>query len=149
MTTLKLTYDPDSGDCDLTATASEYARDESLETAVLISLFSDARVDKADLPGGGDRKGWWGDSFLDDDDESLGSKLWLLETRKNTAESERLARAWAEEALAWMVADGVASRVEVQTNRSGNCLELFPQIFIPGETEPSLIGPYKLVYDAI
>jgi phage gp46-like protein len=50
---------------------------DDLESAVLISLFTDRRAEASDVvpDGSNDRRGWWGDSgslYL------IGSRLWLL-----------------------------------------------------------------------
>jgi|Deesub1362A_J573_1020465.scaffolds.fasta_scaffold00715_20 phage gp46-like protein len=87
--------------------------EEGLTTAVLHSLFSDARADDDDLPDGQDRRGWWGDCLLPEDDR-YGSKLWLLQREKQTRETLHRAREYAQQALAWLVEDGHAESVEVE-----------------------------------
>lgn len=84
------------------------AEDNSLTTAVLISLFSDARVDG--------QRGWWGDSYQDKTQaprDLAGSRLWLLERAKQTPQTLKDAQIYAEEALSWLLEDGLASRVDV------------------------------------
>lgn len=79
-----------------------------IETAVLISLHTDAPADPDDLipDGTADPRGWWGDS-------TMGSKLWLLARAKRTPSTLLLAKAHAEQALAWLVADGAAAGVAI------------------------------------
>lgn len=91
------------------------AADDGLETAVIISLFTDRRAEADDaLPDGGDdRRGWWGDAYAEAPGDLIGSRLWLLSREKLLPEALRKAKEYAEEALAWMVADGVAERVVV------------------------------------
>lgn len=86
----------------------------ALETAVMISLFTDARAAPDDRlpPGDGDRRGWWGNALGDD---PIGSRLWLLRRAKRLPETLNLARDYIREALAWLVADGIAARVDVST----------------------------------
>lgn len=77
-----------------------------LETAVLMSLFNDARALPGDpLPRGANRRGFWADVY-DPDGESLGSRLWLLEDEKATPETARRAEGYAHDALKWMIDDG-------------------------------------------
>lgn len=85
--------------------------DGGLVTAVLLSLFSDARADPDDeLPGDDDDpRGWWGSREGDE----WGSRIWLLARSKRTAETAERMRRAAEEALVWLVEDGIASRVAV------------------------------------
>lgn len=92
---------------------------DPLETAVLISLFSDSRAKEADSHDG-DPRGWWADT----PESAIGSRLWLLRRSKASAETLERAREYAEEALAWLVEDGVASAVHVTTERSGQTLLL-------------------------
>lgn len=92
----------------------DLAEDSTLETAVLISLFSDQRAAEDELPDGvDDRKGWWGDMFPDVVGDQIGSKLWLLGREKVTLETEAALETKATEALEWMVEDGVADSVSV------------------------------------
>lgn len=105
---------------DLVADASgELAQKDDLQSAVVISLFTWRRAEPDDeLPArDGDRKGWWGDSFAEVEGDRIGSRLWLLAREKITPETIARAKAYIEEALAWLVADGVASRVEVRVER--------------------------------
>lgn len=88
--------------------------DHDLKTAVLVSLFTWRRAEPDDtLPDPrGSRRGWWGDLLAA---RPIGSRLWLLAREKQTAEVVRLAREYAEEALQWLIDDGVCSSVDVFT----------------------------------
>ncbi len=46
-------------------------------------------------------------------DPNFGSKLYLLQRAKNTAQNEALAIAYAQEALAWLIASGRAAAINV------------------------------------
>lgn len=96
-------------------TAPELSLADSLERSAIISLFSDRRAGAGEaLPDGGtDRRGWWADAFAQPEADRIGSKLWLLAREKQTAAVLRRAREAGEEALAWLVEDGVAERVTV------------------------------------
>lgn len=93
------------------------ASDDGLETAVILSLFSDARAKDDDvLPlGQTDRRGWWADAWPSVDDDRFGSRLWLLRAAKQLQQALNDAKEYAEEALAWLVEDGAAKAVEVET----------------------------------
>lgn len=117
-----------------------YQETDGLETAIRLSLFTNARA----LPGdelpegegafGEDLGGWWGDAFLETG-SSLGSRLWLLRRAKLTAETRQRARDYALEALQWLIDDRIASDVEVETFiPSRGCLELEVLISREGET---------------
>ena len=97
----------------------DLAGDDSLETAIILSLYTDRRALADDpLPdglsagqaGSDDRRGWWADAYADD---KVGARLWLLEREKDTREVVNRARDYAEEALQWLVEDGLAERIEV------------------------------------
>lgn len=92
-------------------------QDDGLDTAVILSLFTDARAGDDDvLPHGqSDRRGWWADAYPATTGDRIGSRLWLLRASKQLQSSLTTAKQYAEEALAWMVDDGVAKRVEVET----------------------------------
>ena len=99
---------------DLVMDGGDLAQDSGLNTAILISLFTDRRANPSDeLPDpAGSRRGWWGDAENGDGD-LIGSRLWLLSRRKATPETRRLFEEYTREALAWMVSDGVADRIDV------------------------------------
>lgn len=102
-----------------------------LHTAVLISLFTDRRAEPTDVlpsqlgverpPAGdplnrlaaGERRGWWGDLYADVTDDQIGSKLWLLVREKQTDATLRRAKAYCEDALAWLTEDGITDSVDV------------------------------------
>jgi len=88
--------------------------DESLQTRVLISLLTWTSADPDDpVPDSTDLKGWWGDSYTDVKGRKLGSKLWIVQTMPATQETLQLARKYAEEALQWMIDDGLADSITV------------------------------------
>jgi len=81
---------------------------------VLVSVFTD-RVANPDDPipdGTGDPRGWWGDIG---EDKPIGSRLWLLDRSKQTQEVLNNARDYINEALQWLVDDGVVASIDVQT----------------------------------
>lgn len=96
---------------------------EPLVRAVIISLFTWRRANPSDeLPDVGpqaQRMGWWGDSFPVVPNDRIGSRLWLLSRAKLTNETLARAKEYADEALKWMVDDGVAARVDVEAVRIG------------------------------
>lgn len=90
------------------------AGDGGLDTAVILSLFTDARArDGDDTPAPDDLRGWWGDDFAAKTGDRFGSRLWLLGRRKQLPSVLAEAKGYAEEALAWLIKDGVASSVSV------------------------------------
>jgi len=99
----------------------------SVETAadlgqlVVVSLFSDRRVDDGDdVPNAAqdpqNRGGWWADAFAADGDK-FGSRLWLLQRGKVNDATAATAVDYAKEALQWMVDDHLCAVVDVTAER--------------------------------
>ena len=94
--------------------AVDVTGDSGLDTAVYISLFTDARQDDASATDMSDLRGWWGDEF-----GAIGSNLWQLTRGKLTDEALAQAQVWAQDALQWMVTDGVVASVTASVTRIG------------------------------
>lgn len=92
------------------------AADGDLETAVILSLFTDRRADPEDALAGGEpeKRGWFGDAVPVVEGDRIGSRLWLLARRKQSTETLNLAVEYCREALQWMIDDGVARAVEIE-----------------------------------
>lgn len=114
---IRLKWDTLHASLILTESGDDFDTDAGLETAVIISLFTDKRAGEHDeLPATEeDRRGWWGNSLQDPDDE-IGSKLWLLRREKQLPEVFRRAEEYALDALRWLIRDKVSSRVEVKAS---------------------------------
>ena len=122
--------------------------ENTLRTAVILSLFLDRRANDDDiLPNGSDdRRGWWADTVAPMTDygigggnasgDCIGSRLWLLSREKQLAGVLERARHYAKEALAWMVEDGVATAVHVvATSPRQGWLALEVTITLPDTSE--------------
>jgi phage gp46-like protein len=102
------------------------AADAALETAVTLSLFSDAAL-AADHPlaylvADGDLRGWWGDGIdvrTDLGERPLGSWLWVLERAPLTPTIARWAQAFAEDALAPLQNQGAVVEIDVSAEIIG------------------------------
>ncbi|MGV6478767.1 phage GP46 family protein [Pantoea agglomerans] len=107
MADIRTVWFADSGFAGWQLSGGDLDKGNDLESAVLISLFSDRRADTDDATDDNDRRGWWGDS----DEELLGSRLWLLNRSPLSVAVARRAEVYAQESLAWLVGDGVMSSV--------------------------------------
>ena len=119
MTDIALLWDAETQQADLRMAGPDLAQTNELASAVAISLFTWRRA-KADdrLPDPqSPRMGWWGDSFAPEPGDRIGSRLWLFAREKITALTLVRIRTAAEEALAWLVEDKVAARIEVAVER--------------------------------
>ncbi|MGD9664378.1 MAG: phage GP46 family protein [Novosphingobium sp.] len=100
---------------DIATVGADLQNDEGLQTAVLISLFTDRRAStNEELPAGEtNRRGWWGDVEPPASGDEIGSRLWLLYREKQLQSVVARAEEYAREALQWLIDDKVAQRVEV------------------------------------
>lgn len=108
----------DGMNLDLVVNNSEIQSDESLKQAVLVSLFTDARCEKSELPlGESSLRGFWGDGMFG---EKTGSKLWLLNRSKYTNDTLIKAKEYAKSALDWMISDGLAKDIQIEASFNKN-----------------------------
>jgi phage gp46-like protein len=109
---IAIAWDNEAQEADLVRVDNLIQFDEGLESAVLISLFTDRRATASDIPDPINRRGWWGDTYPDINDDQIGSRLWLLDRAKTWDQALRNAEIYALESLQWMIDDGVALTVE-------------------------------------
>lgn len=104
----------------------------ALETAVIICLMTDRRVEPSELRDGDVNKGWPGDGFdLEPGERPLGSKLWLLRRSALTPDIELRAVDFAREALQTLIDQKACARIDVtaEANRSANRLDLDVRLY--------------------
>jgi phage gp46-like protein len=85
-----------------------------LQSAVLISLFTDREAEPDDvIPDGTmNPRGWWGDAGQP---YKIGSRLWLLSRAKQSKDTLDRANKYIAEALKWFLDDGVVARFDITT----------------------------------
>lgn len=99
------------GYCDISFTEGN-----TLYTAVLLSLLCHRRVRPDETDDNiTNYRGWWADTPTN----KIGSKLWLLRRRKITTGIELLIKGYVEEALTWMIEDGMCASFNVVVEREG------------------------------
>jgi phage gp46-like protein len=110
--TIALVFDNEKGFADLAfADSGTLLTDDGLESAVTISLFSDRRAPASEVADPTERRGWWGDTYPDVPEDLIGSLLWLLGKAKSQDSAIEIAKGFAEDALRWLLDDGVAATV--------------------------------------
>ncbi len=116
-----LFWDAVSFAADMGVVLNDLAVDPGLETAVMLSLFTDRRAEDGDTldSGESDRRGWWADEFNEVAGDRTGSRLWRLRRSKRTQEVLTLAEQYTREALAWLLEDKVADHLEVTASFVG------------------------------
>lgn len=128
MADIRLLWDTAAFIADIVPSAPGLDESSELATAAAISLFTWRRAEGDDSVDNPEallaRQGWWADGLtawqVGEGADPIGSRLWLLSREKITTETLTRARQYAEEALAWMVEDKVATRVEVLVERNAD-----------------------------
>ena len=96
------------GSCDISFdTGSE------IESAVLSSLLSWGRARQDEVSAGETRYGWWADNNIQ---YPIGSKIWLLQRAKVLPNLNKRAKQYVQDALQWLIDEGVALQVDVVTS---------------------------------
>lgn len=110
MADIAISWDPANSRGDWTMSGPVLATGNDIETAILISIFTDRMAQPDDVipDGTNDPRGWWAD-----DDVPIGSRMWLLQRAKQTTDTLQRAYDYLAEALQWMVDDGVAAGFDI------------------------------------
>ena len=110
MADLTISWDEANYRGDFTLDGAVLATGLDLQTAILVSLFTDRLADTDDtIPdGSNDPRGWWGD-----DSTLIGSRLWLLSRSKQTDDTLQRAYDYIAESLEWLIDDGVVAKFDI------------------------------------
>jgi phage gp46-like protein len=109
---LALTYNPALQAFDIALDGTDLAFERTLASAILTSLFCDRQVEPYEVDAGEDRRGWWADAYAAVPFKT-GSRLWLLERCKRLPSNVKRCEQYCQEALDWLVRDGLAQAVTV------------------------------------
>lgn len=106
---------------DLVVDGNVFASAGGFETAIPVSLFTDARAPSALVSEPQNRRGWIVNLLTSSTMRQLGSILWVLDQARVTQETLNTARLAAQDAFQWMLDDGIAlaAFVDVQQTRNG------------------------------
>jgi len=112
---LSMIWDVDAMGGDVEIVDGGLVDDDTLRTAILISLFTDRRAGPDDMlpDDSGDRRGWVGDALATTEGDRIGSRLWLLKRRKQVEQTRRDGEDYCREALQWLVEDSIATALDV------------------------------------
>jgi phage gp46-like protein len=93
---------------DIAIEEEDFATTADLDTADLISIYSDRRsADRAGYKGG-----WYGSALMGIADQDWGSLLWTLFDRPLNLQTARLWEQYCEDALKWQVDEGLIAGVK-------------------------------------
>lgn len=90
-----------------------------LRSAIVMSLFTNAKAEADEIDDQEELGGYWGDMDLPEG-ESLGSKLWLLKRRKLTTDTINKARDYCQQALQWLIDDTYLPAITIEVERFNN-----------------------------
>lgn len=96
---------------------NDLASVDGLETAIVVSLFTDARASSGNVPEAFRRRGWCGNILTKPKNYELGSVLWTLEQARLNQSTLNLAEDITRRALRWMITDGIADTVNVTAQK--------------------------------
>jgi phage gp46-like protein len=113
---ISLKFNAQSNESDIDFGLNDLKTDNSLRTSVLLSLFTDRRAD-------GER-GWWADG-------QFGSELWRLRRSKMDKNLRELSKFYTEQALKWLIDDGIAKSISVTTETVFRTLKIVINIEKP------------------
>jgi phage gp46-like protein len=103
----------------LDAVNRDCAVTQGMESALIVSLFSDRRAREDEVADPMDRRGWTGDLVSDVPNDVHGSGLWLYRQRRafgeeaggGRAATQAGLRSEAQQSLEWLVADRLVTSV--------------------------------------
>lgn len=115
--------------------------EDDLQEVITISLFTWRRAEDADpVPEGASRQGWFGDA-------TMGSRLYLLARAKVTQAALADARAYAEEALAWMVTDKAIESVTAEAEIAPDKRGIYLSIVVKRPLQPAARVRYAYLWE--
>ncbi len=113
----KLSYFGNTNFFDISLKDGDIELDDSFNTALIVSLFSDARADESEVRKPENRRGFWGDEISDDTTDKFGSKLWLLFQSRLTTNTVTRANDYAKLALNWLIINGYSKIINIAASR--------------------------------
>ena len=103
----------ENGSFDLLIENGDFKAEDGLDTALWVSLFTDARADESQVLQPESRRGWMGNLVSNVFERQLGGLLWLAEQRRLIQETLNEVEDYVRKSLDWMLEDGLARNIEV------------------------------------
>lgn len=120
MSDIAIEYKSQIKEYDISILNGDLKECDDLDSAVIISLFTWARASAGEVDENAPRFGWFGDKIDADSTDSTGSKLYLLKRKKITNQTIMDSREYIEQALQWMIEDGVATEIKAEVERNAS-----------------------------
>jgi phage gp46-like protein len=109
---IELTQDT-FGNFDVTLENGDLKGENGFDTAIWVSLFTDARAPESKVTIPENRRGWIGNLVSPVENRELGGLLWLAEQRRLTQDTLNEIIDYARKSLQWFVEDEIAVNIEV------------------------------------
>lgn len=120
-------------------TNGDILTEDQLDTAILVSLFTDRRAEAGQVPNPVQRRGWIGD--LETPEDPWGSLLWLFDQARMTNDTATQVRDAAQGGLAWLMRDGISPSIQTRAIAKITGLDLLIDITRPnGKSESFLVS---------
>lgn len=104
--------------------------DDFFDTALLMSIFAERRASASEVPNSQQRRGWIGNESNADGFE-IGSKVWLFEQARLSHDTFNGITSAATDGLQWLIDDGFAINIVVNTLLISGTVTLQIDIFRP------------------
>ncbi len=151
MSDYSFTFSKVKGYADMQIANGDFLLGDDLETSATISLFSDRRATDSEFrrfAGEGEKpslnRGWWCDTFLE---STMGSGLWLITREKRTNETLATCENYVNEALRYLISDGVARTVNTEATFNDDILEF--TVSIAREDNETSLMTFAFAWDQL
>lgn len=115
-------YNSNDGYWDLALTdEGDLVGSNSIDTAVLMSLFTDKRADKSEIRKATQRRGWVGNLFNNNENYEIGSKIWI-HSNQGRMQADNLNNIVddAKDSLNWLLEDGIVDQMVIDYDTINN-----------------------------
>lgn len=103
----------ENGSFDMVIEDGDFKNEPGMDTALWVSLFSDARADVAQVFVPENRRGWMGNIVSEIPERQIGGYLWLTEQRRLNQDTLNETIDYIRKSLNWIVDDGIAVKIDV------------------------------------
>ena len=109
---IKLVQD-EFGQFDFEIESGDLAPETGFDTAIWVSLLTDARANESQVIKPEDRRGWIGNVKSSVKNRDLGSLIWLTDQKRLNQDTLNETVDYVRKALNWFVEDGLATKINV------------------------------------
>lgn len=103
---------------DISFEDGDFKLTDGLDTAIVLSLFTDGRADSSEVSEPILRRGWIGNEQNENEDDYFGSKLWLLEQARINNDTSNRVTSFSQDALSWMINSDYAKKLDINSEIS-------------------------------